>query len=56
MQNRKRKSLTAMWQVDVPQIIAMREVIGWSSQGKWSPFTSAPSTPGKSKIRDLNHI
>lgn len=28
------KCLTAMWQVEVPQIIAMREVTGWSSQGK----------------------
>lgn len=53
MYNRKCKPLTAMWQVDVPQIIAMREAIGWSSQGKWKPFTSAPITPGTSKITDL---
>ncbi len=58
--NRKREQLTAMWQVDVPQIIAMREAIGWSSQGKLKPFTSAPITPWKSKNADvifhLNHI
>lgn len=36
-----------MWQVDVPQIIAIRDVIGRSSQGKWNPLTSAPSTPGR---------
>lgn len=41
--------LTAMWQVDVPQIIAMRAVIGWSSQGRLNPFTSAPRTPAKTK-------
>lgn len=38
-----------MWQVDVPQIIAIRDVIGRSSQGKWNPLTSAPSTPGRRK-------
>lgn len=41
--------LTAMWQVDVPQIIAMRAVIGWSSQGRLNPFTSAPRTPAKTE-------
>lgn len=38
-----------MWQVDVPQIIAIRDVIGRSSQGKRNPLTSAPSTPGRRK-------
>lgn len=49
--------LTAMWQVDVPQITAMRALIGWSSQGRLNPFTAAPRTPAKRKENaDINHI
>lgn len=44
------ESLTAMWQVDVPQISAKRVVIGRPSQGKRKPFTSAPITPGHNKV------
>lgn len=55
MQKSKCRPLTAMWQVDVPQIIAMRAVIGWSSQGRLNPFTSAPRTPAKTnKNADIN--
>lgn len=53
----KHSPLTAMWQVEVPQIIAMRAVIGRSSQGRLNPFTSAPRTPAKRKKNaDINHI
>lgn len=56
MHESKGRPLTAMWQVDVPQIIAMRAVIGWSSQGRLNPFTSAPRTPAKTvKNADINH-
>lgn len=50
-----RETLTAMWQVDVPQMIAIRQVIGWSSQGKLKPCTPAPSTPGtKEQKNEIN--
>lgn len=40
-----------MWQEDVPQIIASRDVIGWFSHGRLCPFTSAPITPIKVKLK-----
>lgn len=58
MDKSKCSPLTAMWQVDVPQITAMRAVIGRSSQGRLNPFTSAPRTPAKTKkknLGDTNH-
>lgn len=40
-----------MWHEDVPQIIATRDVIGWFSHGRLCPFTSAPITPIKIKLK-----
>lgn len=40
-----------MWHEDVPQIIATRAVIGWFSHGRLCPFTSAPITPIKIKLK-----
>lgn len=40
-----------MWHEDVPQIIATRDVIGWFSHGRLCPFTSAPITPIKVKLK-----
>lgn len=42
---------TPMWHEDVPQIIATRDVIGWFSHGRLCPFTSAPITPIKIKLK-----
>lgn len=51
MQKSAGGALTAMWQVDVPQITAMRALMGWSSQGRLNPFTAAPRTPARRKKR-----
>lgn len=40
-----------MWHEDVPQIIATRDVMGWFSHGRLCPFTSAPITPIKVKLK-----
>lgn len=40
-----------MWHEDVPQIMATRDVMGWFSHGRLCPFTSAPITPIKVKLK-----
>ena len=47
---------TAMWQVEVPAMIANRDVIGLPSQGRSRPITSAPITPENTNKNTVANI